>query len=229
MKTCTRCKIEQEDSLFGKNKYQKDGLHYQCKECSIFYNRISKAKNKHKYVETARQYDKSRTEKKNLRNKQKYASDEQHRERMRALHREWVANNKSKFFALKKKWEVLNRDLINERKRDRYKNDDEYRNAKNAQSKKWLEENKWYRNYKYRSYQIAKQHRLPKWLSNDDLMQIKSIYYVAKRQSLVVDHIIPLRGKYVSGLHVPQNLQIIDRLSNAQKSNKFDIDKEWRT
>lgn len=32
-KVCSKCKIEKDESEFGKNKRMKDGLHYICKEC----------------------------------------------------------------------------------------------------------------------------------------------------------------------------------------------------
>lgn len=35
-----------------------------------------------------------------------------------------------------------------------------------------------------------------------------------------VDHIIPLNGKYVSGLHTWNNLQVIPKILNFRKSNK---------
>ena len=75
--------------------------------------------------------------------------------------------------------------------------------------------------------------RAPKWLTEKDVQVIKALYKNAKTRTLNsgipwhVDHIIPLQGKYVSGLHVPSNLRVVKAKTNLSKNNSFDIDKEW--
>ena len=43
-----------------------------------------------------------------------------------------------------------------------------------------------------------------------------------------VDHIVPLRGRYVSGLHVETNLQVIPKVINAAKTNHYSLEHEGR-
>lgn len=63
----------------------------------------------------------------------------------------------------------------------------------------------------------------PKWV---DSAAIKDIYMLAaywreRGHPVHVDHIVPLQGKNVCGLHVPWNLQIIEADDNMSKSNKL--------
>ena len=69
----------------------------------------------------------------------------------------------------------------------------------------------------------------PLWLSELDELFIKEIYHLAVLRSEAtgvdfdVDHIVPLHGKYVSGLHVPSNLQLLPRSQNIRKKNHFEL------
>lgn len=75
----------------------------------------------------------------------------------------------------------------------------------------------------------AKLCRTPKWLSLKDIWMIEEIYDLAALRTKMtgftwhVDHIIPLQGKKVSGLHVPANLRVVPGSENLAKSNKFYI------
>lgn len=67
----------------------------------------------------------------------------------------------------------------------------------------------------------------PKWLTREQKAEIRKIYKEAiklcadKPKSYAVDHIIPLMGKEVCGLHVPWNLQILTAEENYKKNNKL--------
>lgn len=76
----------------------------------------------------------------------------------------------------------------------------------------------------------AKRNRTPQWVDKEHLWLIKQAYESAVLRtkqfgfSWHVDHIIPLCGKNVSGLHVIENLQVIPGAENLIKNNKFEID-----
>lgn len=100
--------------------------------------------------------------------------------------------------------------------------------CKKTAAKKYFKNRDEYR-YRARCRKAALRERTPKWLTEYDLFVIKCIYEKAKELETVfgisfhVDHIIPLRGEKVSGLHCPSNLQILPAAENIAKSNKFSI------
>lgn len=73
----------------------------------------------------------------------------------------------------------------------------------------------------------AKLQRTPAWAN---LEAIQAVYRVAAEKNqdspgyFHVDHIYPLQGKLVSGLHVHNNLRIISAFENGSKSNSFDVE-----
>lgn len=74
----------------------------------------------------------------------------------------------------------------------------------------------------------AKMQRQPKWLTKSDKLRIKAMYQLAAMRSRDsfekwhVDHIVPLQGENVSGLHVPWNLRVIPAVENIRKGNRID-------
>lgn len=69
-------------------------------------------------------------------------------------------------------------------------------------------------------YRSAKLLRIPKYA---DLEAI-TIFYKECPIGYHVDHIIPLQGKNVSGLHILSNLQYLPAAENIAKSNKFIVE-----
>lgn len=75
------------------------------------------------------------------------------------------------------------------------------------------------------AYRAAKIQAMPAW-ANSEI--IKDIYELAATVTILtsiehnVDHVVPLRSKFVCGLHCEGNLQVITALKNRRKSNS-----EW--
>ena len=76
----------------------------------------------------------------------------------------------------------------------------------------------------YKDYLAQRDLATPKWA---DLQAIDTIYQMARFKTIEtgiphhVDHIVPLRSEFVSGLHVGWNLQIITATENLKKGNRF--------
>lgn len=120
------------------------------------------------------------------------------------------ARNKEKADAASRAWVERNKEHVAQRKRA------------------WRQKNKAHVNAYNRTRKAAQKARVPCWVDDDLLWVINEIYLLAKLRTDMtgfnwhVDHIIPLHGRAVSGLHIPENMQVIPEILNLKKSNKYD-------
>lgn len=120
----------------------------------------------------------------------------------RATYTAWVANNKQKVDAIKQRYVDCNQDKVK------------------ASKQRWSKSNPKSELAKCRRYQAAKLKAIPEWITEEQLSGIK-LFYKNCPKDHEVDHIVPLQGKDVRGLHVPWNLQYLPVSANRKKSNKL--------
>lgn len=120
-----------------------------------------------------------------------------------------------------RRYKEKNRDLINRKNRERRKNlsPEAIKNEKQYH-KEYLKNNRKKCNSYKTAYKAAKLQACPHWLSKEQKLQIKLIYEKCP-DGFHVDHIVPLQGENVSGLHVPWNLQYLKAHENIIKRNKL--------
>lgn len=135
----------------------------------------------------------------------------------------WSAANPEKVKAAKQKYVEKNKEACRARAAAwMEKNKERMKEIRRA----WIEKNRHKAQAMVRKRQAAKIQRTPKWLSKDDLWLLEEAYELAARRSKLfgfqwdVDHIVPLQGSIVSGLHVPWNVQVIPAIINSRKGAK---------
>lgn len=113
--------------------------------------------------------------------------------------------------------------------RYREKNRDKIR----AGQRRYVQENKAQVLARTHKYQAQKLNATPKWLTKEQCAQMEDTFIEAKQLTealswlnedncpFEVDHIVPLCGENVKGLHVPWNMQIMPRSINRKKHNKY--------
>jgi hypothetical protein len=208
MKTCTKCNTPKPLDAFSKDASRRDGAHPHCKACNSAAYRANAEKKK----------------------AQAAAWRIANPERKAANNRAWAAANPEKDRAAKRKWDENNKDA----KRAYYRaNFDKIAATKSAYRlankermsqfrRKWGQENRGRINASVRDRQAAKLRATPAWA---DPAAIRSFYETADGLNMLlgewhhVDHIVPLRGKTVCGLHVRHNLRVVTARANLAKSN----------
>ena len=170
---------------------RKNFLYAKCKSCKALVRKAHDKKNRAKLNKQRREYVKNNKE---LVASWKRADYLKHKPKRLATMKNWVKRNTLLRNKISKKYRKANPEKVN------------FLTAKRR---------------------AAKLQRIPKWLTKSDWIEIRWAYTEARRLTKLtgiqheVDHIIPLQGKKVSGLHCPQNLQILTSQANKEKSDSF--------
>lgn len=145
--------------------------------------------NQQKYKDKAKLWRDENPEAYEARNKE-YFSREDVKKKMRETTRRWTAENPERKRQMDLEFKEKNRSLVT--------------------------------SYKGK-YRAARRMATPSWLTPEHINEIRQVYEEARRLSLEtgipheVDHIVPLAGKIVSGLHVPWNLRAIPKTENNRR------------
>jgi hypothetical protein len=75
----------------------------------------------------------------------------------------------------------------------------------------------------WRLYEPAVKRATPTWADTEAIEMFYSVAEVLSRSGakFEVDHIVPIRGKQASGLHVQDNLRVVPRHENRSKGNRL--------
>lgn len=151
---------------------------------------------------------------------------EENKEREAAYKRQYYLTHKEGIIAKQREYKQNNRELVRARDRE-YCQRGYVREKRLSSYRKWRQAN----TEKVAGYCAKRRAKVldasPCWLTKRQLERIEIVYAAAQAltdrggEAYAVDHILPLQGRKVCGLHVPWNLQILTTEENTSKNNKL--------
>ncbi len=208
-KKCNKCETEKLFSDFHKDKTKKDGCRTTCKICKS---------------DSDKNYKKNNKELCKLRDVNYYLKNKEiHNLRSKAYYEE----NKERLVIIQNEYNEGKKDFLKEY-RKKYYDDSKYTPEYRRKYREYYENNKASFMDRAAKRRAAKLNAVPSWITKEQLAEIKDLYTIAQMFKLYtgeeyhVDHIVPLQGDNVCGLHVPWNLQVIPAKENLSKSNKHE-------
>lgn len=193
MKTCTKCAETKPLEQFGKQASLKSGLRYHCRACDRAYMAARYAANKERLLAQMRE---------------KHAANPQPvRDRMAA----WVKANPERHSENRERWASKNPEKTKQIQRTasakyRAANMDKHAALQNRRRAKKLDAS-------------------TTWDADfDNLVEMEAAHLAKLRKSAFgflwhIDHVVPLQGKTVCGLHNAYNLAVIPATDNIRKKN----------
>ena len=124
----------------------------------------------------------------------------EHRPKRLAQSKQWAQDNPERMAQLAKDWRAQNLDRANENRI------------------RWRKENPDRSRFLDARRHAAELRATPAW-ADEELMAL--IFAEAEYRGMHVDHIVPLQGKNVCGLHVYYNTQLLTKSENSEKGNKW--------
>lgn len=237
MKICKKCNINKTISDYPKTG--KGYVSHSCKKCTTIYKRENREKHPHLCITCGNKCGSKNSECKKCgqitsivtKVNKKNIIISKNCLTCGVLFFDDGINHSKKYcnkFCQDKAWSIANPD-----KTIRYREVRKEWNDNNKEKRKEYHEQRRIANPGYYTAKAAKRKaakllRTPKWLTIEQFKDIEKFYLHAQElkknnsTKYHVDHIVPLQGKTVSGLHVPWNLQVLSESDNAKKNNSFD-------
>lgn len=193
MKTCRQCNLIKSLSDFHKDSDKQDGHVSICKSCR---NSVARAT----YIKRPRMLL-TKTQKKERGDKWR----NENRDKVRAISKRWNKKNPNKLREASIKFAKENPDRIKKAKKEFRKRNPHVTRAAIVRR------------------ELSKINAIPSWANN---FFISEIYDIARIRTKItgfvwhVDHIVPLRSKFVCGLHCEANLRVIPASINCSKNNR---------
>lgn len=139
------------------------------------------------------------------------------KEKAKESTKKWISRNRERINKTSKEWASRNTEKVYNSYRKIYERD---RKKVLDNVRKYVKENPGKVNAASRLRRERQRNSVPKWLTQEQRKEIELIY-INCPEGMQVDHIIPIAGKEVCGLHVPWNLQYLTKEENCKKGNKL--------
>jgi len=223
-KCCNACKAQLPLDAFSRDSSTKDGHTRKCKSCSAVYGASWYEANKTRTLAKQAENYKNHKSQKLAAQRERYASDPEFRAKKLQSNTNWAANNPDALRAILQRSHQKHRAVrLAACAEWRSKNRD-YHLAKVSE---WAKANKGSVASYTAARRAAKKSSIALWADSEfESFAIAEAYSLAALRTKIVgipfhvDHIVPLRGKTVCGLHCAANLEVIPARKNMSKGNR---------